>query len=414
MGPEPIGYLELIRSNPNYRRLWIGQVVSLFGDWFNTIAAYRLVAELTGSPLALGAVFLCKMLPLGLASPLAGVLVDRLDRRRTMIATDLLRAVVVLGFLVVDDPSEVGLFYVFLAVQVVLSAVFLPAKSASVPNVTTPEQLLTANALSAATWSTLLAVGAATGGLALEWLGYRAVFLLDSVTYLVSAFFIARTRIPQRTDPPEPGPVVALALRRIREGWREIRSRDELATIVLVKAAWSLGGGGLIYTLAIYGELVSPTAPATGVGILFAVRGAGTGLGPVLARRLLPDPSTWLTWMGRFIVLSGVAYLTLAFLPIGWILVVPVLVAHVCSGANWVFATVLLQQRAEDRLRGRVFATEWLLIMTADAVSIAAAAWTLERGWLNLPGVVIVLAIVQVLCGIAWWAVARRRPREVA
>jgi MFS family permease len=94
---EQAGYWPLVTGNRNVRRLWLGTVISLLGDWFNTIALYVLVTELTGSPLALGAVFITKMLPWALSAPLAGVLVDRYDRRRLMIGTDLLRAVVVLS-----------------------------------------------------------------------------------------------------------------------------------------------------------------------------------------------------------------------------------------------------------------------------------------------------------------------------
>ncbi|MBZ0113845.1 MAG: MFS transporter, partial [Thermoanaerobaculia bacterium] len=130
------GYRELLRTNVNFRRLWIATLVSLLGDWFNTIALYTLVSRLTGSPLALGAVFLCKMVPLGLASPIAGVLVDRWDRRRVMIGSDLLRSVVVLGFLFIDDASHVPALYALIAAQVIIGSVFEPARSASLPNIT--------------------------------------------------------------------------------------------------------------------------------------------------------------------------------------------------------------------------------------------------------------------------------------
>ena len=193
---DQAGYWELVRDNVNLRRLWIGSVVSLLGDWFNTIALYTLVFRLTGSPFALGAVFIFKMLPWALASPIAGVLVDRFDRRRLMIFSDLMRAVIVLGFLLIDEASDVVLVYGLIALQVVVGAVFVPAKSASIPNITSPRELLTANALLSASWSVMLALGAALGGFATEWFGEQAVFIIDSFTYLVSAYFIHRTTIP--------------------------------------------------------------------------------------------------------------------------------------------------------------------------------------------------------------------------
>ena len=252
-GP-PAGYLELVRGNLNFRRLWFGNIVSLLGDWFNTIAIYKLIDDLTGSPFALGAVFITKMLPWALASPIAGLLVDRLNRRRVMIASDLLRAVIVLGFLFVEDASDVFLIYVLTALQVVAGSVFQPAKSASVPNITTPRELLTANALMAATWSILLALGAALGGFATEWLGVDAVFVIDSLSYLFSAYFIYRMSIPQQTEAPEAGPLVPTAARKIAEGWRHLQAVPRVGRIALAKATWAVGGGATVYMLALLGD----------------------------------------------------------------------------------------------------------------------------------------------------------------
>jgi MFS family permease len=404
----PSGYLELVRTNPHFRRLWIAEIVSLLGDWFNTIALYHLVATLTGSPLALGAVFIFKMLPLGLASPVAGLIVDRFNRRRLMIGSDLVRAALVLGFLLVRDASGVPLLYLLIGLQTVAGAVFQPARSASLPNVTSPRELLTANALSAATWSTMLAIGAALGGVATEWLGTDAVFLIDSGTYLVSALFVLRTVVPQRTERPEAvrgaAALVATAAAKIVDGWRYLRHHPASGRIAFTKAAWSLGGGGMVYMLTLLGGEVSPAAPATAIGVLFAVRGLGTGIGPILGRNLFPHSRAWPAVIGADILVSGLAYAALGGLPFGWIVLLPVLVAHSGSGANWVFANVLLQQRTADEFRGRVFATEWLLIMLADSLSILAAATLLESGVLTLRGAFFTFAFVQVATAAVWFA----------
>lgn len=414
-GP-PAGYLELVRSNVHFRRLWIAEVVSLLGDWFNTIALYALVAELTGSPFALGAVFIFKMLPLGLASPLAGLIVDRFNRRRLMLGSDLVRAVLVLGFLLVDQPSEVALLYVLIALQTMAGAVFQPARSASLPNVTAPRELLTANALSAATWSTMLAIGAALGGVATEVLGTDMVFLIDSATYLVSAVFVYRTVIPQRTERPEAfrgaAALVGTAAGKIVDGWRYLRDHPASGRIAFTKAAWSLGGGGMVYMLTLLGGEVSPTAQASAIGLLFAVRGLGTGIGPILGRQLFTERRVWPAVMGFNILLSGLAYGVLSRLPFGWIVLVPVLVAHCGSGANWVFANVLLQERTEDRFRGRVFATEWLLIMTADSLSILVASMVLEAGWLDLRGGFLAFATIQAVTAAVWFGTVVRAERR--
>lgn len=411
----PAGYRELVVGNPDFRRLWIAQVVSLLGDWFNTIALYTLVSRLTGSPLALGGVFLLKMLPLAIASPLAGVLVDRFDRRRVMIVSDLLRAAIVLGFLAIDRAAQVPLLYLLIVAQVVAGSVFEPARSASLPNITRPRELVTANALASATWSAMLALGAAAGGVAAELLGLRAVFLIDSATYLVSAFFVWRTVIPQHTEAPEPGAagsraavaraIAARAAAKLVDGWRYLRRHPPAGRMALAKASWSLGGGGLVYLLALLGGEVSPAAQATGIGVLFAVRGLGTGIGPLVARRFFLDAARWPAVMGWAVVVSGAAYALVAAMPWSWWVIMPVAVAHAGSGANWVLSTVELQRRTEDRFRGRAFATEWLLITAADSVSILAAALLLEAGWLSLAGGFALCAGLQIACGVAWLAI---------
>ena len=411
---EQAGYWELIRGNADFRRLWMGNVISLLGDWFNTIALYTLVSRLTGSPFALGAVFIFKMLPWGLASPIAGVLVDRFNRRRLMIGSDLVRAVVVLGFLLIDEASEVGWLYGLIALQVIVGAVFQPAKSASIPNITTPRELLTANALMAASWSVMLAVGAALGGFATEWFGEQAVFILDSLTYLVSAVFIYRATIPQHTEAAERS-VLRAAYGEIIDGWRRMREVPRVGRIALAKATWAVGGGALVYLLTLLGEEIAPEALAAGIGILFAARGLGTGLGPIVARAVFRNEERWPFLLGACVAFSGVCYVAVGL--VGWALglvVVLIVVAHMASGTNWVLATVLLQQRTEDRYRGRVFATEWLLVMFCETLSILVASALLEAGLLDLRLSFLVFALIQILSGLVWIALVVPRERRAA
>lgn len=412
-GPLPqVGYLELLRTNTNFRRIWIGDVASLLGDWFNAIAVYVLLRSLTGSPMALGLVFITKMLPWALASPVAGWMNDRYNRRRLMIGADLIRAVVVLGFLLVEEPSHVYLIYLLSALQVMVGSVFVPARSAAIPNITTDRELLTANALSAATWSTLLAVGAALGGFVTAWAGVRAVFILDSFSYLVSAFFIYRAVIPQETESSGPA-TLRSAYSELLDGWRHMRTHPAVARMTLAKPTWGIAGSALVYMLALLGEEVSVTAPAVGIGLLFGARGFGTGVGPIAVRAWLPDERKWPVMLGVGIGMSGLFYLAIGATPWTLWLVVPlVILAHAPSGANWVSSTVLLQKRTVDRFRGRVFATEWLLITLVDALSILLASGLMEAGLLSLRSGILVFAVVQVLCGVAWLVFVA--PREKA
>ncbi|PAP76124.1 MFS transporter [Rubrivirga marina] len=409
-----VGFTTLLRTNRDVRWLWGGTVVSLFGDWFNTLALYRLVLDLTGSESALGGVFLTKLLPLALASPIAGVLADRLDRRKLMIGADVVRAALVLGFLFVRDAEDLWLLYVLAAAQIAVSAAFTPARDAVLPLITKRGELLTANALLAATWSIMLAVGAAAGGPVVDAFGTDVVFWLDAGTYLVSAVFIAGIRLPAREVELDVGGVVRAGLRRIAEGWRYVRTRPPVRRIAGAKAAWGIGGGGLVFALALLGDQLFPSAGTTGIGVLFAARGLGTGIGPILARTVFRDARRWPAVLAGCIVVSGLGYLGVAAVADWrWLVVGFVVFAHAASGANWVLSTTLLQERSEDAYRGRVVATDWLLVTLVDSVTIVIASQLLEAG-VGLVVLIAALGAVQVGTGLAYGALvvpAERKAR---
>ena len=142
-----------------------GQIVSQLGDWFNSVAIYALLLELTGNATSVALMIIVQFLPMAVIGPVAGVMVDRVNRRRLMIATDVLRGLAVLVLLTVRRPDQVWLVYVVMGTVVSMTAFFEPARTAVIPNVTTRSQLLTANALSSATWSAMLAIGAGVGGI---------------------------------------------------------------------------------------------------------------------------------------------------------------------------------------------------------------------------------------------------------
>src|SRR5258708_22411445 len=184
---RPVGYVALVRGNHNYRSVWLGEIVSLFGDWSYLIASATQIAKLTGSGLAVGGLFVVRMLAPFLISPVAGVLADRYDRKKLLIACDLARAVIVLGFLLVRRPDQIWLLYGVTTLQLTLSGVFFPTREAILPDIVSQRELGTANALSATTWSTMLSIGAALGGLATGQWGIYPAFVVDSLSFLLSA-----------------------------------------------------------------------------------------------------------------------------------------------------------------------------------------------------------------------------------
>ena len=130
-----IGYVELLRGNRGFRLLWLGQVVSQMGDWFDTIAVYTIALRLTGSSRAVALIMVARFLPSVVMGPLSGVVADRFSRRSIMITADLFRAIVVLGFLLVRRPDQMWLVYVLTVFQLAFSAFFEPAKTAAIPSI---------------------------------------------------------------------------------------------------------------------------------------------------------------------------------------------------------------------------------------------------------------------------------------
>lgn len=401
-----MSYLELLRAHPHFRRLWLADVASLFGDWLNTLAIYALVRAITDSPAALGLVFIAKLLPNVVAAPFAGLVVDRFDRRRLMIVADLLRALIVAGFLLISPDSWVGWVYLLAVAQVSVSAVFQPARSAATPNLVPPEELAAANALGAITWSTILVIGAGVGGVLVDLLGARAVFLIDVASYLISALLIGRTVIPQRTDAPAAGGGIGTVLRGIGEGVGYMRRHPGIGRIAFAKAIWALGSGAVYFTYVLIAPEMAPEAPSSAIGLLYMAAGLGTGIGPVLARRYLPQ-ARWAGALGFVMAGGGLAYTVFGLLP--WTLPTALLVVVAASagGANWVTSTVLLQQRTEDRYRGRVFANEMLLMTLCNATAVGLASVLLEAG-LAVRVVVVAFALAEILLGLLFALWIRR------
>ena len=144
-----VGYVELLRNNHNFRRLWLGRLISQTGDWFNSVALFTLLLNLTGSGEAVGLVLIIKLLPQFFAGPIAGVVADRFNRKTIMIVADVMRGLLVLGFLLVRRPDQVWIVYVIAALEIIVSSFFEPAESAAVPTIVSREELVSANALSA-------------------------------------------------------------------------------------------------------------------------------------------------------------------------------------------------------------------------------------------------------------------------
>jgi MFS family permease len=413
---KPVGYMELLRSNRSFRQLWLGQVVSQLGDWFDTIAVYTIVLNLTGSGRAVGLVLVARFLPTFFIGPLSGVIADRFSRRSIMIISDLLRAVVVLGFLLVRRPDQMWLVYLLTVFQLAFSAFFEPAKTAAIPSIVSERELIPANAIASVTWSVMLTLGAAVGGLVTGWFGTNAAFVLDSLTFIGSALLVASVRFPPRPLREKSKITVAKALgiTDTIEGARYVKKRPRVLALLLVKPSWGLGGG-ILTLLAVFGEKIFPVggSTATGIGVLFAARGIGTAVGPIAARRLAGEaPRRMQTSIGIAFIIGGIFYIAFGSARSFLFALVVLLIAHCGGSILWVFSTVLLQQSVEDRFRGRVFAAELALLTLTMAASNYITGEMLDRFHFSPRTVTIAIGTVFLIPGTIWLLTERRWGKE--
>ena len=410
------GYIELLRRNRDFRLLYIGQTVSQLGDWFNTVAVYSLLLELTGSATSVAWMLIVQMAPIGVVGPLAGVVVDRMNRRRIMIAADVLRGVVILGLLVVRRTDQVWIAYAVTAIAVCAQAFFEPARTATIPAVTTTEELLPANALSSATWSAMLAIGASVGGLVTAVFGRDVAFIVNSASFFVSAMFIFATRYDAT---PQRSATASAEWRRrafdltgipdLVEGFRYVRRHAHVAALMLVKAGWGLAGGVLLL-LTIFGQRVFPIGhdAAAGIGVLFGARGVGAALGPIMLRWMLgQQPGTLRRTIGPAYFMIGVFYLALSIAPVLSLASLCVLFAHFGGAILWVFSTVLLQMEVPDAFRGRVFAAELALVTVTSSISSYVTGRYLDAG-VSPRFVSLVLGAMFFVPGILWLLILSR------
>jgi len=362
-------YTRLVGANSNFRRLWLAQIVSEIGDWFYTLSIYTLLLQLTGRAGSVALALVLQVLPQTLAGPTAGVVNDRIKRKHVMIAADLIRCVIVLSMLVVRSPSLVWLVYPLLLAETTMAAFFEPARSAVIPNITAQEEVLVANTLSSATWSVNLLIGASVGGVVAAFLGRDAAFVLNALSFLISALLIGgmhfREPHAESAEPLRARDLVDFS--PVKEGIDYIRSHPTLLPAVFAKAGeLMVGPSWVIFTVlgarefAVHGHGIDSAGGAMlGMSILLGGRGLGALVGPLISARWAGQNDHRLR-LGMFF-----GYITIAFgyglIGVSrnvWLAAACAMLAHAGGSTVWVFSSTLLQLRTEDRFRGRVFSAD--------------------------------------------------------
>jgi MFS family permease len=362
----------LLRRNRDFRRVYVASMISLGGDWFLLVALFGLVLHLTNSGIAVALLLAAQDLTYFIVSPFVGVLVDRLDRRRLMVAADLARACLCVGFLFLRSSDVVWIAYLLLGVMACFSATFEPASQAALPNLVESEDLATANALSGSLWGTMLAVGAALGGLVTAALGRDAAIVIDAGSFVVSAALIVgihRSFSEERTG-QEHASLREATIETVRYARRDHR----VLALLAVKFGWGIAGGVLVVIPLLATDVFH--AGEKGIGFLLAARGVGALIGPFVGRSALgPRDKRIFTVIGIALAVFGAGYLLLGVVP-GLLLALPaVAIAHIGGGAQWMLSSYGLQKIVPDHIRGRIFAFDGMLVTLTFGLSALLTGW---------------------------------------
>lgn len=422
-----ITYTQLLRGNRSFRRLWSGQVVSELGNWFNFIAALGLVRAVSvAAPEATATMLVARLAPFALFAPLAGAFVDRWSRRTVMILSDAARAVVALGFLLVRGPEDLWIAYACTVVATLLAAFFEAAKNAAMPNITGGQGLLAGNALMFSSRFLLMSFGAALGGWASARFGYKAAFIINAVSFLVSAYSIwlipeeemkgetsdgdeaSREVETQETETRE-ARKRARVWTDMQEGWKYIARYPLVAAIIGLNVLWATGGGAcnLIYdrlggvVFAGRGGLEGDA----GVAALYAAVGAGLFIGMLLARRVgahVELHGLTAKFIGWMMFAHGIVFALAGLMPTLFLAGSMLFLSRFIIGIEFAVQETLMMRLVPDNLRGRVITTDRAAEIFVTSISTVLAAWSLHA--ITPRTLTIVSGLLSATPGLFWLA----------
>ena len=340
------------------------QIVSYLGDWFAFVALAGLVEDVTDSRFLVSLVLVSMTIPGLFMSPIAGSFADRFDRRKILIVVSILQAFAALLLLL---HSAAGIWITFVAQCLIaaLASFVGPSSSASVPNlVDNDDDLRKTNALFGSTWGTMLAVGAALGGVFAAVFGRNAAFIANAVSFVVAALLFSGVKRPmqsERTQNSNKGRVRPIA--DMKEAINVAKKDPVILALLCSKMTFAVGAG-IVSQLAVLASNVFNVGDS-GRGLLIGVRGIGSGLGPILGARIAGrDMAKLLKVCGYAGLVFAVCYVGAALSPFIGMAAVFIALAHLSGGAQWTLSTLGLQMEAPDHVRGRVMAGDMAMVNT--------------------------------------------------
>ncbi|MEP6902197.1 MAG: MFS transporter [Actinomycetota bacterium] len=407
-------YSQLLKGNRNFRNLLWGQFVSEMGNWFNFIAGLGLVRVVSdASPMAAGILFVCRLLPFALFSPIAGTFVDRFSRRRIMIGSDLIRVGVALAFLFVTSAENLWIAYLATIFLSTFGAFFEGAKNAATPNMTGKDGLLAGTALMFSTRFLLMAIGSALGGLAAFAFGYKIAFIINAVSFAGSAFSVwlipeEATRDDETAERMKDKTERESFFSELKEGFQYTTQNHFALTILIMNVIWATGGGAINVVFERMGGVFfaqkEQLNPDLAVGILWFASGLGLFLGMMIAHRtsaILDRRKSHSSFIGWTLIIHGILFSVGGLMPSLWLLAVFCFISRAIVGVEYAVQETMFQRSLPDYIRGRISTLDRGAELTIFSLSSYLASLAIYG--ISPQTLTIISGILSASAGIMWF-----------
>lgn len=416
-------YSQLLKNNRNFRNLLWGQFVSEMGNWFNFIAGLGLVRVVSdASPMAAGVLFLARLLPFALFSPIAGTFVDRFSRRQVMIWSDIVRVFVALAFLLVTSADDLWIAYAATVVLSTFGAFFEGAKNAATPNMTGKDGLLAGTALMFSTRFLLMAIGSALGGFAAFYFGYKVAFIINAASFAVSAFSIwlipeEATRDDETAVRMKDKTARESFFTELKEGFRYTVQNHFALTILIMNVIWATGGGAINVVFermgGVYYAEKESWNPDLAVGILWFASGLGLFIGMLLAHRteaVLERRNSRVSFIGWALIIHGILFSVGGIMPSLWLLAVFCFISRAIVGVEYAVQETMFQRSLPDYIRGRISTLDRGAEMTIFSLSSYFASLAIYG--ISPQTLTIISGILSASAGVVWFMREKGRRGE--
>jgi MFS family permease len=393
----------------NFALLWFGQLISLLGDWVLFVALPFYIYTLTGSTLATGVMFIVQTLPRLFLGSVAGVFVDRWNRRRTMYVADLLQTLVLLPLLLVHSSQWVWIIYVFAFVESCVSQFFLPAKGAIIPQLVDEEHLVAANALNSSSEQVTRLVGPVLGGALFALFSINGIALTDSASFLISALMIMLIVLP-RTDTQEekfpitgslaPAETTVITFEAVWREWLEglaLVRRERLIVAIFAAMGMAMVGEGLIEVLIVPFVKDVMHGNAEVLGWILTAQAIGGITGSFLLNSVSKKIPPRVLVAGSAFTLGIILFIIINFPMLGLVLALLALAGLPVIGF-YINLYTLLQVHVEDKYRGRIFGAYMTVQALMMLVGMGLASGLGDR--IGIIPMMDVDAVVNILAGV--------------